>query len=101
MDAFFKFLHGSIKPEVVEAIGVREALSWIKMKQMRHVEVETDILVSVQAIRSKSVMLSYFGRVIEDCKKTIEELKDFDISLKFIKRSANNVLTIWRGTVVL
>lgn len=53
--------------------------------------VETDSLVAVQAIRSNSSLLSYFGRVIEDCKRLLEELKGWKVALVFVKRSANSV----------
>ncbi|XP_074324121.1 uncharacterized protein LOC141661039 [Apium graveolens] len=82
---------GQLASEVVEALGIKEALSWIKRKSWMEVVVETDSLVCVQAIRSGSVMLSYFGRVIAQCKQLPEELKDRNVSLKFVKRSANKV----------
>lgn len=47
VDAVFKCLHGSLSPEVAESLGIREALSWIKKKQWRQVEMETYSLVSV------------------------------------------------------
>ncbi|XP_074351310.1 uncharacterized protein LOC141690404 [Apium graveolens] len=82
---------GQLASKVVEALGIKEALSWIKRKSWMEVVVETDCLVCVQAIRSGSVMLSYFGRVIAQCKQLLEELKDRNVSLKFVKRSANKV----------
>lgn len=45
----------------------------------------------MQAIHSNTVTIYYFGRVIEDYKKTLEEMKDLYISLFFIKGFANNV----------
>lgn len=53
--------------------------------------VETDSLVVVQAIRSKSVMISYFGKIMKACKSTLRELKDYRVSLMFVKRFANKV----------
>lgn len=41
---------GHISPEIAEAMGIREALSWIKNQNERDVVVETDCLVAVQAI---------------------------------------------------
>ena len=39
----------------MDAIGVREALSWLKDQCWSNAQVETDCLVVVQAIRSISV----------------------------------------------
>lgn len=36
-------------------------------------------------------MLSFFGRIIEECKQGLKSLKDRSESLKFVKRSANEV----------
>uniref|UniRef100_A0A803QFT1 Reverse transcriptase domain-containing protein n=1 Tax=Cannabis sativa TaxID=3483 RepID=A0A803QFT1_CANSA len=81
---------GAVKPEIAEAVGILEALSWIKQQGWRDVEVESDCLVAIQSIRSSSTMDSYFGRVVSKCKDLLIELKHKFISLKFVKRSANN-----------
>ncbi|XP_074326920.1 uncharacterized protein LOC141664864 [Apium graveolens] len=47
-----------------EAMGIREALSWIKARQMQRVIVETDCLEAVQAIRGSATMASYLGAII-------------------------------------
>lgn len=57
---------GLVALELAEAIGVREALSWVKKKGWPEVTMETDCLVVVQAIRSSLVSLSYFGRVVDE-----------------------------------
>lgn len=36
-------------------------------------------------------MLSYFGRVIVQCKQLLEELKYRNVPLRFVKQSANQV----------
>lgn len=82
---------GSVSPEFAKAIGVREALSWIKSKNWSQVIVETDCLVVVQAIRSSYASLSYFGRVIDECKQHLIDLRGRHVILNFIKRSANTV----------
>lgn len=74
---------GNISPDSAEAMGVREALSWIKDNQLNNVLVETDCLL-VQAIRSKGVFLSYFGRIIEECKSLLSEVKDRSVVVKFV-----------------
>lgn len=82
---------GLVESDFAEAIGIKEALSWIKSKGWRNVMVESDSLVSIQAIRSSTPLLSYFGRIIQECKQTFYELQDYSVSLSFVKRSANVV----------
>lgn len=52
---------GLLAVGMAEALGVCEALSWIKQKDWRDVIVESDNLTMVQSICSKYLMLSYFG----------------------------------------
>ncbi|KAM6569414.1 hypothetical protein CsatB_017399 [Cannabis sativa] len=80
---------GSVTPKVAEAIGIREALSWIKRHNWQQVTLETDCLTVVQAIRSEVNMISMFGQIIQECKSLLFELKT--ISVLFVKRSANVV----------
>lgn len=54
-------------------------------------EVETDCLQAVQAIRSSITSLSYLGRVIEDCRALLKGLKDQNVLIRFVKRLANRV----------
>ncbi|XP_060960620.1 uncharacterized protein LOC133031197 [Cannabis sativa] len=51
-----RYYHGTYTAEVVEALGVNEALSWLKGKGWSTIEVETDSLLTVQAIFSKQQM---------------------------------------------
>ncbi|XP_074366433.1 uncharacterized protein LOC141707268 [Apium graveolens] len=44
VEAISKCSPGRVTPEFVEALGIREALSWTKMKGYRNVVVETDCL---------------------------------------------------------
>ena len=82
---------GLVSPEVVEAIGIKEALSWIKTKSWVNVVLESDALVVIQAIRSQTPLASYFGRIIQDCRSLLSSLSNHFISLQFVKRSANTV----------
>lgn len=76
---------GRFTPEMAEAMGVREALSWLKKKKLwQCVVVETDSL-----IRSPYAMLSYFGSVITECKSMLQYLPQ--VFVLFIRRSANSV----------
>lgn len=82
---------GNVTPDVAEGIAIREALSWVKTQSRSGYEIETDWLLLVQAIRSDSIFLTYLGRIIEECKALLTDLKDRDVILRFVKRSANNV----------
>lgn len=91
MEAMSSCRPGSLNPETAEAIGIREALSWVKSKNWPATVVETDCLSVVQAIRCSSINLSYLGRVIDQCKQLLVDLKSRNVTLKFVKRSANLV----------
>lgn len=67
---------GHISPESVETMGIQEALSWIKDKQLTEVTVETDCFVAVQAIRGNATMRSYFGKIVQECRVLLLQLKD-------------------------
>lgn len=91
IDVVVKCKAGKVDPAMAEIMGIREALSWVKAQQGSGVTIETDSLVCVQAIRSSSVNLSYLGRMVEDCRNLLVELKDREVSLRFVRRSANKV----------
>ncbi|XP_062088335.1 uncharacterized protein LOC133794908 [Humulus lupulus] len=78
---------GNLQPDVAEAMGLKEVLSWIKNAQWQRVVIEMDSLVVVQAVRSSIYMPSVFGSIINDCKLLLSELSF--VSLFFVKRSAN------------
>lgn len=82
---------GSLNPDLAEAIGIKEALSWVKSRAWERVEVETDCLGVVQAIRCSSINLSYLGRVIDDCRRLLDDLRVHNVTLKFVRRSVNRV----------
>lgn len=81
-----EIFHGQVRPELAEAVAVKEALSWVKDKQWREVVIETDCLVVVQAIRSKVPMTSPFGSIIMECRSLVVEL---NTEVLFVHRSAN------------
>lgn len=91
VEAQSKCREGKISPELAEAIGIREALSWIKANQYDGVELETDCLQVIQAIRSSFISLSYLGRVVEECRVLLKSLKNRNVLIRFVKRSANRV----------
>lgn len=83
-----KCTHWSITPETAEAVGIREVLSWIKDREWSKVELKSDFLSLIQVVRESSIMLSYFGRLIEECKQLIDSRW---VVLNFVKRSMNMV----------
>ncbi|XP_062080209.1 uncharacterized protein LOC133784961 [Humulus lupulus] len=102
LEARASCIGGLVEPEFAEAIGIREALSWIKDKNWHKVEVESDSLVSIQAIRSPTVLLSYFGRIVHECRQLLLDLIHHEMSIKFVKRSANAVAhSLARSTSII
>lgn len=89
LEAITSCREGRVSPATTEAIGVKEALSWIKRKSWQSVVVETDSLMVMQSVRNSVSMLSYFGTVIGDCRKMVEDFPD--VAIVFIRRSANSV----------
>ncbi|XP_060960219.1 uncharacterized protein LOC133031023 [Cannabis sativa] len=80
---------GLYAPEVIEIMGIEEAISWVQANNWQFVEIETDSLVSVQAIQSTHSMRSTFGLLIKDCQILLFALSN--VKLSWIKRSANRV----------
>lgn len=78
-------------PEVAEVMGIKEALSWVKAQGMQNVVLESDCFVGIQAIRSSIHLSSYFGRLVIDCRMLLSDLKSSNVSLQFVKHSANSV----------
>lgn len=91
MQALSKCSLGKVTPELAEAMGIREALSWIKNNAMSNVIVESDCLQVIQLIRSSFSSYSYLGRVVEECRQLMEEVRNQNVVVHFVKRSANSV----------
>ncbi|XP_074351632.1 uncharacterized protein LOC141690759 [Apium graveolens] len=74
-----------------ELIGVREALSWIKEGQYGSAKVliESDSLLSIDAIQKDKINLLEVGEVIEECKQGLQSLPS--VSVRFIRKIANRV----------
>ncbi|KAL8094911.1 hypothetical protein AgCh_036428 [Apium graveolens] len=82
-----KLVQELMHPSMAEAVAIKEALSWLKNLGWESVIIESDCLVAIQSIRSSIKMRSRFGRVIEECRKMVEDSNN--TKLYFIKRSAN------------
>lgn len=73
----------------VEAIRVREALSWIQGQQLRcdNMVVETDSEMTVKAIVGDRVKFLEVGEVIEVCKRKLSSM--CGTSVRFVRKNAN------------
>ncbi|KAM6546616.1 hypothetical protein CsatB_027352 [Cannabis sativa] len=80
---------GSLQPHEVEAIGIKEALSWIKTNGWNGVILESDCLRVISDIQCNKHMVSPYGHIISECKALCAEIGN--ISLSFVKRSSNRV----------
>ncbi|XP_073121701.1 uncharacterized protein [Henckelia pumila] len=79
--------HGAFNPTVAEALGVREALSWIKELHLPKVIVESDAQLVINALQRKDLDVSSLGLLVEDCRFLASELHT--CSFSFVRRSAN------------
>lgn len=68
-------------------MAIKEALSWIKERGWPRVQLESDSLEIIQAIKSKVRLLSPLEVIVQECREMIKEINT--TSLFFIKRSAN------------
>lgn len=80
---------GVVQPELAEVMAIKEALSWMEVKGWYEGILETDCLVAAQAIRSRVLMYSPFGVVVEECRALFSRLNK--IILLFV-----DGLLIWR-----
>uniref|UniRef100_A0A803QB69 RNase H type-1 domain-containing protein n=1 Tax=Cannabis sativa TaxID=3483 RepID=A0A803QB69_CANSA len=80
---------GNWSPLLVEAMGLKEALSWIKQKDWHSVIVESDCLTLINDVKSTKTLVSPYGFVLQDCRGLLTSLVDVDC--KFVKRSANSL----------
>uniref|UniRef100_A0A803QQ60 RNase H type-1 domain-containing protein n=1 Tax=Cannabis sativa TaxID=3483 RepID=A0A803QQ60_CANSA len=78
---------GYFLAETMEAMGIKEALSWIKTNNWKGVMIESDNMLAVQASHSTQPMTSVFGQVVSDCRNLLSSLSN--VSLRFVRRSAN------------
>ena len=78
---------GSFGVREAEALGIREALSWIKEIQFPCVIIEMDCLQVFQALVEESAGLNVFGLIIEDCRTLVKSIGEVQFS--FVRRSAN------------
>ncbi|KAM6545226.1 hypothetical protein CsatB_025962 [Cannabis sativa] len=80
---------GSVSAEFAEALGLKKVLSWLKDNDLSNVVIESDSLVTIQAVRSSISFSSTFGFCVTECQSLLSNLCDVDLC--FIKRYANRV----------
>ncbi|KAL8089987.1 hypothetical protein AgCh_039448 [Apium graveolens] len=91
VQAMSKCSLGKSSPELAESVGIREALSWLKRSSVSNGIVESDCLQVIQLIRSSFSSYSYLGKVMDDCRHLLEDLRSHNVLIRFVKRSANRV----------
>ncbi|KAK6164302.1 hypothetical protein DH2020_001166 [Rehmannia glutinosa] len=80
---------GLFEPKEAEAIGVREALSWIKLIGLQQVVVETNAKCVVDGISSVEYGESEFDGLLQECRFLLQG--EPNISVAFVRRSGNRV----------
>uniref|UniRef100_A0A803PR95 RNase H type-1 domain-containing protein n=1 Tax=Cannabis sativa TaxID=3483 RepID=A0A803PR95_CANSA len=80
---------GALQPHEVEAIGIKEVLSWIKDNGWPSVIVESDCLRVVSDLQKNKSMASPYGHIISYCKALFVD--GYNVSFNFVKRPANKV----------
>ena len=81
-----KFL-GKFGAREAEALGVREALSWLKHLHLPRVIIEMDCLEVFKALSDNHSNPNGFGLIIEECRFLTQNLREVQFS--FVRRSAN------------
>lgn len=70
-------------------MGLKEALGWVKDQVWQQVVIETDSLITVQAVRNELKLNSVFGLLVLDCQCLLYSSKI--VSLVLIRLPANRV----------
>ena len=71
-----------------EALGIREALSWIKVHGWSKVGVEIDSQLVFNALTNSLIAANSFGILIDDCKALASFLLELDFS--FVRKLVNS-----------
>ncbi|KAH9672066.1 reverse transcriptase domain-containing protein [Citrus sinensis] len=78
---------GNFGAREAEALGIREALSWMKELQFPCVIIEMDCLQVFRALVEEFSSPNGFGLIIEDCRALVKFIGEVQFS--FVRRSAN------------
>ncbi|KAJ8623633.1 hypothetical protein MRB53_032163 [Persea americana] len=82
-------LAGNFSPNVAEANGFREVLSWVLALGINKVIFELDSKLVVDAVLANVLDMSEFGIIISNCVSLVNLAHGF--SVQFVKRQANGV----------
>ena len=74
------FFLGSFEAREAEAIGVREALSWLKKFAFHSVILEMDSLQIFNALHDKTSYPNGFGSIIDNCRALARSLGEVAFS---------------------
>lgn len=78
---------GNFGAREAEALGIREALSWLKGLQFPSVIVETDCLLVFQALVEEFSRSNGFGLIIDECRALAKSLGEVQFSFVQIGRA--------------
>lgn len=82
-------LPGKLHVDEGEAMGLHEALSWIKNLGFQRVVVEMDSKLVVDGIASRDVVWTELGSILSSCRRILDN--NHLITVRFIRRDANEV----------
>lgn len=78
---------GKVAVAEAEAVGVLEAVSWIKEFPSQPVVIETDSLLTVDALRKKQNNYLELGTIFEQC--WYQCCSRIDVSVRFVRKQTN------------
>lgn len=84
-----KHQEGEVSVFEVETWGVLETIKWARKLCISKVEIESDSMLTVQAVKQGSPNYLEVGIMIQECRILLDDLPDFSIS--FVKKQANKV----------
>ena len=80
---------GSVSVLEAEAMGIREALSWLTTLPRMKLSIESDSLTSVNAVSKEMVYRNEVGHIFQECCVLLKALNR--VSLHFVNRQANKI----------
>ena len=83
------WLAGCIQACYVEALCLKEALSWIKVQQLSKVIIESDAKSVVDGLYSNVPNISELGCIINSCRDITSQCNN--VQVVYAPRSANSV----------
>ncbi|KAK6126239.1 hypothetical protein DH2020_040011 [Rehmannia glutinosa] len=83
------WVQGIYEVREAEALGVREALSWIRSLRLSKVVIETDAKYVVDGLLSSVMGDSEFDTILYECRKLLQG--EPDLSVGFVRRGGNKV----------